>query len=68
MHLHKNTMFLITRRDLLTLGKFSYLIITFMKRKIGAHISMPIKGNVHLLLLVGCFNMFETHGAKVRFC
>lgn len=42
MHPHENTMFLITRRDLLTLGKFSYLIITFTKRKIGAHISMPI--------------------------
>lgn len=52
MHLHENKVFLITRRDLLTLGKYSYLIITFTKRKVGAHIAMPIKGNVHLLLLV----------------
>jgi len=52
MHLYKNTDFLITRRDLLTLGKYSYLIIAFTKRKVGAHLAMPIKGNVHLLLLV----------------
>lgn len=65
MGLHGNTVFSTARRDLLTLGKCSYLIITFTKRKVGAHIAMPIKGNVHLLLLVSLCS--KTHGAKVRF-
>jgi hypothetical protein len=47
--LNKNTVFFIIRRDLLTLGKHSYLVIVSTKRKVGAHIAMSIKGNVHLL-------------------
>lgn len=47
--LNKNIVFLIIRRDLLTLGKYSYLIIVSTKRKVGAHLAMSIKGNVHLL-------------------
>jgi len=47
--LKKNTVFSIIRRDLFTLGKYSYLIIVSTKRKVGAHLAMSIKGNVHLL-------------------
>lgn len=48
--LNKNIVFLIIRRVLLTLGKlYSYLIIVSTKRKVGAHLAMSIKGNVHLL-------------------
>jgi len=35
--------------EMLSLGTFSYLIMVFTKRKVGAHIALPIKGNVHLL-------------------
>lgn len=46
----------------LSLEQFSYLIIVFTKRKVGAHIAMPIKGNVHLL-----FHNAKTHDIKT-FC
>lgn len=36
-------------QEMLYFGIFSYLIIVFTKRKIGADIALPIKGNVHLL-------------------
>jgi len=46
--INKNIVFLIIRRDLLTLGKYSYLIIVSTKRKVGAHLAISLKGNVHL--------------------
>lgn len=36
-------------RKKMSLRPFSYLIVMFTKRKQGAHIALPIKGNVHLL-------------------
>lgn len=37
------------RPTILCYGKLSYLTIVFTERKVGAHLAMPIKGNVHLL-------------------
>lgn len=47
----KNLAFLVIYQEMFSLGKFSYLIIVFTKRKVGTytHIAMPINGNVHLL-------------------
>lgn len=41
--------FSVNCNEILYFGKFSYLIMVFTKRKVGACIAMPLKGNVHLL-------------------
>lgn len=50
MKIHKRIDFLVCQK-MLSLQKLLYLFIVFTKRKVGAHIAMPIKGNVHLLFL-----------------
>lgn len=54
--------FQVIRLETLSLEQFSYLIIVCTKRKVGAHIAMPIKGNVHLL-----FHNTKTHDI-IAFC
>lgn len=46
----ENIVISVSSLEMLPSRKLSYLIIVyFTKRKLGAHIAMPIKGNVHLL-------------------
>lgn len=35
--LHENTVFLVVCQEMLSVGKFSYLIIVFTKRKVGTY-------------------------------
>jgi len=50
LNLYEDTVFRVIRLNI-CLQTFWCLIviIMFTKRKVGAHIAMPIKGNVHLL-------------------
>lgn len=49
LNLYHNINYLVICQDISSSGVFSYLIIVFTKRKVGAYIAMPLKGNVHLL-------------------
>lgn len=49
VNLYDDTDYLVICQEISSSGIFLYLIIVFTKRKVGAYIAMPIKGNVHLL-------------------
>lgn len=62
--LYEDEFFSVIRKELLSFGKFPYLIIIFTKRKVGACIAMPIKGNVHLLF----HNIISPRYLSATFC